>query len=59
MELHAHSLFTKYFSESGELVQRLFGRLREIIDELDILVCILLDEVENLTSARQVCNMKV
>lgn len=55
VEINAHSLFSKYFSESGKLVQKLFQRLGEIIEESDCLVFILIDEVESLTAARKVC----
>ena len=55
VEISAHSLFSKYFSESGKLVQKLFRRIGEIIEEPDCLVFILIDEVESLTVARKVC----
>ena len=54
MEVNAHSLFSKYFSESGKLVLKVFSKIREIVEDDDCFVCILLDEVESLTAARQV-----
>jgi len=52
LEINAHSLFSKWFSESGKLVSRLFDFLNELVDEEDSLVCVLIDEVESLTAAR-------
>ena len=53
LEVHSHSLFSKWFSESGKLVSRLFDRIREMVeDDPDCLVCVLVDEVESLAAAR-------
>ena len=59
VEINAHSLFSKWFSESGKLVQRLFARVHELCDEVDPdddagqpFVVVLIDEVESLTAAR-------
>ena len=53
LEIHSHSLFSKWFSESGKLVSRLFDRIREMVeDDPDALVCVLVDEVESLAAAR-------
>lgn len=52
MEINAHSLFSKWFSESGKLVQRLFSSINELIEEEDAFVVVLIDEVESLTAAR-------
>jgi len=52
VEIHSHSLFSKWFSESGKLVARLFEHIQELVDEPSTLVCVLIDEVESLTSAR-------
>ena len=53
LEIHSHSLFSKWFSESGKLVSRLFDRIREMVeDDEDALVCVLVDEVESLAAAR-------
>ncbi|CAN0118354.1 unnamed protein product [Ectocarpus sp. 12 AP-2014] len=52
LEINAHSLFSKWFSESGKLVQRLFEHILELADDEDSLVCVLVDEVESLTAAR-------
>ncbi|KAF9779464.1 P-loop containing nucleoside triphosphate hydrolase protein [Thelephora terrestris] len=52
LEINAHSLFSKWFSESGKLVQGLFGNVMEMIEEGDRFVVVLIDEVESLTAAR-------
>ncbi|KAK6920636.1 ATPase, AAA-type, core [Dillenia turbinata] len=45
VEVNAHSLFSKWFSESGKLLQ-------EMVEEDNILVFVLIDEVESLAAAR-------
>lgn len=52
MEINSHSLFSKWFSESGKLVQRLFSSVLELVDDEDNFVVVMIDEVESLTSAR-------
>uniref|UniRef100_A0A7S3DBM1 AAA+ ATPase domain-containing protein n=1 Tax=Palpitomonas bilix TaxID=652834 RepID=A0A7S3DBM1_9EUKA len=52
VEINAHSLFSKWFSESGKLVSKLFSQLEEYVEDPSILLCILIDEVESLTAAR-------
>ncbi|KAK9369018.1 P-loop containing nucleoside triphosphate hydrolase protein [Lipomyces kononenkoae] len=54
VEISAHSLFSKWFSESGKLVGKLFAHIREMMKDERTLVCVLIDEVESLASARQV-----
>jgi SpoVK/Ycf46/Vps4 family AAA+-type ATPase len=45
-------LFSKWFSESGKLVTKLFDHIKDMVDDQDALVCVLIDEVESLTAAR-------
>ncbi|KAF8898173.1 P-loop containing nucleoside triphosphate hydrolase protein [Gymnopilus junonius] len=52
LEINSHSLFSKWFSESGKLVQRLFSSITELVEEEDGFVVVLIDEVESLTAAR-------
>ena len=42
IEINAHSLYSKYFSESGKLVQRLFDQIQKIVEDEDSFVCILM-----------------
>lgn len=53
MEINSHSLFSKWFSESGKLVLKLFQQLHEYLEDPQTFVFILIDEVESLTAARQ------
>ncbi|CAH0724098.1 unnamed protein product, partial [Brenthis ino] len=52
LEINAHGLFSKWFSESGKLVAKLFDRIREIVEDRRLLACVLVDEVESLAHAR-------
>lgn len=52
LEINAHSLFSKYFSESGKLVMKMFTRIKEYLDDRKSFVVVLIDEVESLTAAR-------
>ncbi|KAH8414176.1 hypothetical protein KR222_011516 [Zaprionus bogoriensis] len=52
VEINSHSLFSKWFSESGKLVARLFGKIGELVADKNNLVCVLIDEVESLAYAR-------
>lgn len=52
VEINSHSLFSKWFSESGKLVQRLFSMITEMVEDDDAFVVVLIDEVESLTAAR-------
>ncbi|KAL1956152.1 hypothetical protein VTO42DRAFT_7587 [Malbranchea cinnamomea] len=54
VEINAHSLGSKFFSESGKLVSRMFNSIEAMLEEeQDTLVCILVDEVETLTAQRE------
>jgi hypothetical protein len=44
LEINAHSLFSKWFSESGKLVQRLFSSITELVDEEDGFVVVLIGQ---------------
>ncbi|GAA5991775.1 hypothetical protein JCM10908_001136 [Rhodotorula pacifica] len=52
VEINSHSLFSKWFSESGKLVQRLFAQVTNLVEEEGSFVVVLIDEVESLTAAR-------
>lgn len=54
IEIDAHSLFSRYFGESGKLVGKIFGAIDSMLDaEQDTFFCILVDEAESLASVRQ------
>lgn len=44
IEINAHSLFSKWFSESGKLVMKLFQRIHEMVEDEESLVCVLIGE---------------
>jgi len=54
VEVNSHSLFSKWFSESGKLVARMFERVSELAEQRDWLTFVLVDEVESLTMGRNV-----
>ncbi|KAJ8928793.1 hypothetical protein NQ314_018592 [Rhamnusium bicolor] len=51
IEINSHSLFSKWFSESGKLVTKMFTKIKEIVENTNVLVCVLIDEVESLAHA--------
>ena len=53
VEVNAHSLFSRWFSESGKLVSKLFGKIQDLLDDEGSLVFVLIDEVESLAAARK------
>uniref|UniRef100_A0A0R3RTC0 AAA domain-containing protein n=1 Tax=Elaeophora elaphi TaxID=1147741 RepID=A0A0R3RTC0_9BILA len=52
VEINSHSLFSKFFSESGKLIQSMFRQIEELADDSKAFVFILIDEVESLATAR-------
>jgi GTPase SAR1 family protein len=53
LEIHSHSLFSKWFSTSGKLVSALFQMIRDMVEDDPLaLVCVLIDEVESLAATR-------
>ena len=46
-KINAHSLFSKWFSESGKLVMKLFTFIQELIADEDALICVLIDEASD------------
>jgi SpoVK/Ycf46/Vps4 family AAA+-type ATPase len=51
-EVNAHSLFSKWFSESGKLVMKLFNHISDVAEDNSCLVVLLIDEVESIANAR-------
>jgi len=52
VEINSHSLFSKWFSESGKLVQKMFDQLQELLEDPKLFIFVLIDEVESLTMSR-------
>jgi hypothetical protein len=42
LEINSHSLFSRWFSESGKLVQRLFSNIMEMVEDEDCFVIVLI-----------------
>ena len=53
LEINSHSLFSKWFSESGKLVMKMFEHITEIADDEECFVTVLVDEVESITCSRE------
>jgi hypothetical protein len=53
VSVNSHSLFSRWFSESGKLVARMFARIRELAEDESVLVVVLVDEAESLSCARR------
>lgn len=47
IEINAHALFSRWFSESGKLVHKLFAHIREMVEDEDSLIVLLIDEVSD------------
>jgi SpoVK/Ycf46/Vps4 family AAA+-type ATPase len=52
LEVNTHSLFSKWFAESGKMVKKLFDKLNAMAEDPSTLVFVLIDEVESLATAR-------
>jgi hypothetical protein len=44
VEINSHSLFSKWFSESGKLVQKLFSAVNRMVDDEDCFVVVMIGE---------------
>lgn len=52
LEISSHSLFSKWFSESGKLVMKLFEHISELAEDENCLLFVLIDEVESIVGSR-------
>lgn len=52
VEINSHSLFSKWFSESGKLVLKMFDQIDELAEDGRCMVFVLIDEVESLGMSR-------
>uniref|UniRef100_A0A8R1TKL5 AAA domain-containing protein n=1 Tax=Onchocerca volvulus TaxID=6282 RepID=A0A8R1TKL5_ONCVO len=52
VEINSHGLFSKFFSESGKLIQNMFGQIEELAEDSKAFVFVLIDEAKSLTIAR-------
>lgn len=51
-EVNSHSLFSRWFSESGKLVQKMFNGVNELAEDEDNFVVVLIGTYSLLTSGR-------
>uniref|UniRef100_A0A182JR56 ABC transporter domain-containing protein n=1 Tax=Anopheles christyi TaxID=43041 RepID=A0A182JR56_9DIPT len=52
VEINSHSLFSRWFSESGKLVQKVFREVAALLEDEQSLVFMLVDEIESIAYAR-------
>jgi ATP-dependent 26S proteasome regulatory subunit len=52
VDVSAHAIFSRWFSESGKMVGKLFETIQALASDPDVLVCVLVDEVESLAASR-------
>ncbi|OIR59103.1 MAG: pachytene checkpoint protein 2 [Amphiamblys sp. WSBS2006] len=52
LEINCQALFSKWFSESGKKIARLFAEIQSLSDDKRKVVFVLVDEIESLTLAR-------
>ncbi|XP_031623510.1 pachytene checkpoint protein 2 homolog isoform X2 [Contarinia nasturtii] len=57
-EINSHSLFSKWFSESGKLVMKMFTTIKDVCHDAESLVVILIDEVESIAYARDTVSIQ-
>lgn len=57
LEINAHSLFSKWFSESGKLVQGLFGSVMEMIEEENRFIVVLIGRSASLPLHENGCGL--
>ena len=51
LEINSHSLFSRWFSESGKLVQKLFGSVMDLVEDEDTFVVVLIGTLFSYTIA--------
>ena len=56
INLHTHSLFSKYFSESGQKISSLFAHISSLCTSAPLVV-LLIDEVESLVPPRATADL--
>lgn len=47
--------FSVLYFQSGKLVTKMFSKIMEVVENKNVLVCVLIDEVESLAHARSQC----
>ena len=52
IEINCHSLFSKWFSESGKLVMKQFQNIRDMALDQSCIIFVLIDEIESIAGKR-------
>ncbi|XP_026189867.1 pachytene checkpoint protein 2 homolog [Cyclospora cayetanensis] len=52
LSINSPALFSRWFSESGKMVAKVFSEIRGMLQNKDCLVVVLIDEVESLSASR-------
>jgi SpoVK/Ycf46/Vps4 family AAA+-type ATPase len=53
VEINANAMLSKYFGESGKLIESTFDQVETIAQDRSKLVVVVIDEVETIASSRQ------
>ncbi|KAK5009973.1 hypothetical protein LTR28_012445 [Elasticomyces elasticus] len=53
VEINSHALLSKWFSESGKLVGKMFEDIQTMANEETTFICVLIDEVESIAGSRE------
>nr|POE63167.1 pachytene checkpoint protein 2 like [Quercus suber] len=56
IEINTNALLSKYFGESGKLISSTFSHIRHLAHDPTTLICVIIDEVETITSRREKSN---
>lgn len=56
IEINSHSLFSKWFSESGKLVQKLFQTVTEMVEDESGFVVVMIGEISLFLCLTQCAN---
>lgn len=57
LEINSHSLFSRWFSESGKLVQRLFSNIMDLVEDDDTFVVVLIGLFKNYSDLLSTADM--
>lgn len=52
-EIDSQAILSKFFSESGKLVAKMFDKIIVAAEDSESLICVIIDEVESLTGSRE------
>ena len=59
LEINSHSLFSRWFSESGKLVQKLFGTVMDMVEDEENFVVVLIGKAGSLSNSRSLLTLHI